>query len=391
MEKVRGDFRTFDTWFDSSISELAACNYRSILFEDNGENYFERNFPCSIRPQGKEIVRTWLYYTVLRSYHLFKSPPFNQVWISGLIRDPYGGKMSKSSGNTVDQLLFLQPTILPKNTPEILKPNRESWKIIAEKESSPKFSLEKTSTNFYYGADSVRLTSCLQGSHGTDIKFSLSKLDGNSKFLTKLWNIARFISSFPNEIKPDTITPTDDWILSSLDALIHRCNEGYSELNFAKPAENIYNWVWNIFTPHYIELVKHRAYNGSEEENMPRKSAHYTLHRILTTILKMIAPITPFVTEYIFQEIYQPSGSIHMELLTKSEKGKIEEDKRTFDLMNLNSFLWKIKREKGLSLKDAIPKVSIPKSLKDYVPDLIQMHNIQNLSISHKKNLKNTL
>lgn len=74
-----------------------------------------------------------------------------------------------------------------------------------------------------------------------------------------------------------------------------------------------------------------------------------------------------------------------MELLPKSEKGKIEEDKRTPDLMNLNSFLWKIKKEKGLSLKDAIPKVFIPKILKDFIPDLIQMHNIQNLSFSHRK------
>ncbi|MHA2075238.1 MAG: class I tRNA ligase family protein, partial [Candidatus Hodarchaeales archaeon] len=225
---------------------------------------------------------------------------------------------------------------------------------------------------------------CLQGSHGTDIRFSLSKLDGNAKFLTKIWNIARFISSFPEEKKPEMISPTDNWILSSQDALIHRCNEGYSELDFSKPAENIYNWVWNIFAPHYIELAKQRAYNENEDGIEPRKSVHYTLHNILSTILKLLAPITPFVTEYLYQKIYQPAGSIHLELLPKSEKGKIEEDDHTLELMNLNSFLWKIKKEKGLSLKERIDKVYIPESLKEFIPDLKQMHNIRKLSISHE-------
>jgi valyl-tRNA synthetase len=390
LKTAKGELRTFDTWFDSSISELAACNYGNIFFKKNRDAFFRNNFPCSIRTQGKEIVRTWLYYTILRSFLLFKIPPFKQVWISGLVRDPYGGKMSKSTGNTVDPLLFLQPSVIPKDTPEALKPDRNSWKIIAEKEQSSKFG-GKTTQNFHYGADSIRLTSCLQGSHGSDIRFSLSKLDGNSKFITKLWNIARFISIFPTKKKPILVSPTDQWILSSLDALIARCNHGYKELNFSIPAENVYNWVRNIFAPHYIELVKSRAYNEDEAVNEERTSVQYTLHKVLKIILKLLAPITPFITEYIYQSIYQPAGSIHLELLPKPNKDTMDEDKQTIELMNLNSFIWKSKRELDLSLKDSLKKLYIPNTLVDFISDLKHMHNIETISLSQPDKKENII
>ncbi|MHA2243741.1 MAG: valine--tRNA ligase [Candidatus Hodarchaeales archaeon] len=381
LDTAKGETRTFDTWFDSSISELTACNYGNIFFNSREKNFFNDNFPCSIRPQAKDIVRTWLYYTILRSYHLFKSPPFSQVWISGLVLDPYGGTMSKSKGNSVDPLLFLQPWNLPKNTPETLKPEKSSWKIITEKEKNGKFIRNNGIPNLHYGADSVRLTSCLQGSHGSDIRFSLSKLDGNAKFITKLWNIARFISTFPVEKTPNSLFPTDRWILTSLDALICRCIEGYAKLDFSIPAENIYNWIWNIFAPHYVELVKSRAYGQNKENHNAVQSAHYCLHHVLKLILKLLAPITPFVTENIYQSLYQPSGSIHQELLPKPKKDQKKEDSRTSELTKLNSFIWKAKKDQGLSLKSPLTKIHIPRTLKDFIPDLKEMHNVKTIFI----------
>jgi len=380
LEEAIGEERTFDTWFDSSVSELAACNYGNIFFDDEGKNFFSKNFPCSIRPQGKEIVRTWLYYTILRAYHLFKAPAFKQVWISGLVRDPYGGKMSKSLGDSVDPLLFLQPAFLPKETPEMLRPDRESWKTIAEKKTSSKFKDRGDEVNLYYGADSVRLTSCLQGSHGSDIRFSLSKLDGNSKFITKLWNISRFISTFPVEEAPKSLSPSDQWILSSLDALVYRCREGYEKLDFSIPAENIYNWVWNLFSSHYIELVKSRAYSEDPKTTGEAKSARYCLHYVLQVILKLLAPITPFVTESIYQNLYEPQCSIHQEYLPRSEKNKSEEDYRTSELIKLNSYIWKAKKDQNMSLKESIAALYVPDTLKEFIPDLKEMHNIKTVS-----------
>ncbi|UCG90653.1 MAG: class I tRNA ligase family protein [Candidatus Heimdallarchaeota archaeon] len=386
LKEAIGEERTFDTWFDSSISELIACNYGNTFFEDKNGSFFSNNFPCSIRPQGKEIVRTWLYYTILRAYHLFKKPAFKQVWISGLVRDPYGGKMSKSLGNSIDPLLFLQPPILPEDTPKMLRPDQNSWKIIAEMKKSSKF-LGKSKPSLFYGADSLRLTSCLQGSHGSDIRFSLSKLEGNAKFITKLWNISRFISTFPIEKSPKSLSPTDQWILNSLDALIYRCGEGYEKLDFSIPTENIYNWVWNIFAPHYIELVKSRAYKQNEASHEEVQSVRYCLHQILQVILKLLAPITPFVTEGIYQYLYEPLGSIHHELLPKSKYNQSIEDPRTYELIKLDSFIWKAKRDRGLSLKASITSLYIPNTLTEFIPDLKEMHNIKTiLTIKPNKN-----
>ncbi len=379
LEEALGEERTFDTWFDSSISELIVCNFGDTFFDDKNEEFFSKNFPCSIRPQGKEIVRTWLYYTILRAYHLLKKPAFKQVWISGLVRDPYGGKMSKSLGNSIDPLLFLQPPILPKDTPERFKPDQNSLKIIAEMEKSSKFGNEKVGPKLHYGADSLRLTSCLQGSHGSDIRFSLMKLDGNAKFITKLWNISRFISSFPKVNAPKSLFHTDKWILRSLDALLYRCLDGYSQLDFSIPTENIYNWVWNVFASHYIELVKTRAYNLEESGQNEAESAYFTLHNILQVILKLLAPIIPFVTEYLYQSLYQPTNSIHQELLPKCKYNQKIEDPCTYELIKLNSFIWKAKKGRGLSLKAPLTKVYIPKSLKGFVLDLTEMHNIKTI------------
>ncbi|MFX0051207.1 MAG: class I tRNA ligase family protein [Candidatus Hermodarchaeota archaeon] len=386
LEEAIGEARTFDTWFDSSISELVACNYNNTFFDDKGKSFFSKNFPCSIRPQGKEIVRTWLHYTILRAYHLFKSPAFEKVWISGLVRDPYGGKMSKSLGNSVDPLLFLQPPFLSKDTPEILKPDRESWRTIAEKETNLKFKSKQDDIDLYYGADSVRLTSCLQGGHGSDIRFSLLKLDGNSKFITKLWNISRFISAFPIDEAPSSFSPSDQWILSSLDALISRCREGYEQLDFSIPAENIYNWVRNIFASHYIELVKSRAYKADPQTSEDTRSARFSLHYVLQAILKLLAPITPFVTESIYQNLYDPRCSIHQELLPMSERSSSEEDSRTSDLIKLNSFVWKAKKDRGVSLKEPIAALYIPETLKEFILDLKDMHNINTVFIETPDN-----
>ncbi len=381
LKDAQGEVRTFDTWFDSSISELAACNFGGIFFQDKGAKFFESNFPCSIRPQGKEIVRTWLFYTILRSYHLFKKPAFNQVWISGLVRDPYGGKMSKSEGNSVDPLLFLQPQVLPKNTPDTLRPDRDSWKEVAKLDSSPKFSGKQANVNLYYGADSVRLTSCLQGSHGSDIRFSLSKLDGNAKFITKLWNISRFISIFPFEERPKKLEPADEWLLSSLDALINRCLTGYAKLDFSVPAENLYNWVWNLFAAHYIELVKSRAYGEENMSDNVIKSARYCLHTSLQVILKLLAPITPFVTEQIYQSLYNPESSIHLDSLPQPENSRYEELPETEDLLTFDSLIWKAKKDAGLSLKEPVKLAYIPNTLGVFMNDLKIMHNIETIKI----------
>lgn len=326
-EKWRGEERTFDTWFDSSTSEAYILGY----LWDKG--FFNKNMPCSMRPQGKEIVRTWLYYTIVKSMHLFNKPPFKHCWIHMHIIDEKGKKMSKSIGNVID----------PQ---EILKK---------------------------YGTEAFRIWSCLEGNITKgDIRCSFERIEGNSKFLTKLWNVTRFISMFP---EPDDaeLTDTDKWILDELGLLIEKTKKNYEIYEFSVIAEDIRNFVWNIFASHYVEMVKVRAY-GEDCTKKESESARYTLHQVLRNLLKILSPIIPFMTDYIWQELYSKDSICKQSYPELKWKNGME--KLTDELIEFNSKVWKIKKDQGLSMKVEV-NASVPKELKMFERDLVKMHNIK--------------
>jgi len=327
-EKWKGEERTFDTWFDSSSSEAYVMGY---LWD---KEFFKKNMPCSMRPQGKEIVRCWLYYTILKSMHLYGIPPFKHCWIHMHIVDEKGKKMSKSIGNVID----------PQ---EILKK---------------------------YGAESFRIWSCLEGNITKgDIRCSFERIEGNSKFLTKFWNVTRFISMFPEPKENVELTDTDKWILDELNLLVERTKKNYENYEFSVIAEDIRNFVWNTFASHYVEMVKTRAY-GEGFTKEEQQSAWYTLHQVMRNILKILSPITPFITDYIWQELYS-EDSICKESYPELEwKNGIE--KLSEKLLEFNSKVWKSKKDQGLSMKSEI-KVTIPDEMKVFEKDLVRMHNLK--------------
>lgn len=326
-EEFRGEERTFDTWFDSSTSEVYILGY---LWN---KEFFKKHFPCSIRPQGKEIVRNWLYYTLLKAHHLFEKRAFDNVWIHMHVVDDEGKKMSKSKGNIID----------PQ---EVLK---------------------------RYGTEAFRIWTCLEGDFTVgDIKCSFERIEGTSKFLTKLWNISRFISAFPrpNDVN---LTSTDRWILGELSELVEGVKKDYMNYRFSAVANSIRDFVWNLFAPHYVEMAKPRAY-GVRCAKVDQKSAWFTLHACLQTILKLMAPITPFITDYIWREVYSKK-SIHKDKFP--ELGwKTTLNALTPKLVDFNSKVWGIKKEKGVSLKDSM-EIAVPGELKPFKKDLIAMHNIK--------------
>ncbi|MFH8086832.1 MAG: valine--tRNA ligase [Candidatus Aenigmatarchaeota archaeon] len=324
-KKFIGEQRTFDTWFDSSISPL----FISKFLKD--KKFFKKTYPNSIRPQGKDIVRTWLYYTLLRCYQITKKMPFEHVWISGYGVDEKGEKMSKSKGNVIDPLPIIEK----------------------------------------YGSDAFRFWGAQEASLGYDFRCSEQRIFANSKFLTKLWNVARFISSFPQP-KKAKLTRTDEWILAELSNLIEECLKGYEDFNFFIPSNKIREFVWNLFASHYIEMVKSRAYgNGFRKEE--KEAAWFTLHTCLKSLLLLLAPISPFITDYIWKKLYSKK-SIHLETFPKP-KWKNDMTKLTKNLVEFNSRVWEEKKKKGISLKEAI-KVEIPEELKVFEKDLKVMHNI---------------
>src|SRR3989475_247741 len=325
-DKFTGETRILDTWMDSSISPL----YNSRYGEKDRQSY-RRTYPATIRPQGKDIVRTWLHYTILRCFQLTGKKPFTHVWVTGMGLDEKGERMSKSRGNVVD----------------------------------PGPVLEK------YGADDFRLWSALETSLGSDYRYSDARVAGARNTLTKIWNLARFISSFP-QAKTARVRPADQWILSELSHLTKRCLEGYKEFNFFIPATELRDFLWGSFASHYLEMAKTRAY-GIGFDKADQRAAWSTLHTCLKTMLGLLGPIAPHLTDSIWRKLYG-KRSIHSESFPRTV-WKETYRKYTRDLVEFNSEVWKTKKERGLSLSSPVER-EVPSSLRLFEKDLRAMHKI---------------
>jgi len=321
-----GEERTFDTWMDSSVSPLFITKFKK------DEEFFKRTYPTAVRPQAKDIVRTWLYYTLLRCENLTGKKPWSEAWIMGYGLDEKGMKMSKSKGNALDTLPIIEK----------------------------------------FGADTFRFWCASEVNHGNDFRCSEQKIESTKKFLTKLWNVSRFLSSFPIVESAD-LADTDKWIISELDKLVKDCKAGFDEYNFFIPAIAIREFTWNIFAAQYIEMAKARAY-GIGFSDAERDGAIYTLHKVLSTLLKLLAPITPYITDFLWQTLYSDK-SIHTEQQAKEESNE-DLTQHTQTISEFNSKVWNEKKEKGLHLPDSI-KIDIPKELEIFKKDLVAMHHLE--------------
>lgn len=333
-----GEDRTFDTWMDSSISPLYVTKF------GKDQKMFDYAYPTAVRPQAKDIIRTWLHYTMLRCVQLTDRMPWNEAWIMGYGVDEKGERMSKSKGNVIDPFPVIQK----------------------------------------YGADTFRFWSASEANLGYDFRCSEQRIAGAQKFLSKLWNIGRFLSSFEVvEERPEKLEASDRWILAELVKLADECRKGYSEYNFFVPANAIRDFTWLLFAAHYMEMVKGRAY-ATDSNDPGRKSALYTLHRCFSTILLLVAPITPFIAEELWTKIYS-TKSIHLQDMFRSREEKVdpEMEKYTKQITDFNSYIWNKKKEtisketgKSLSLKDPIG-VPVPTELAQFAEDLKAMHNLK--------------
>ncbi|MCC7554003.1 MAG: valine--tRNA ligase [Methanobacteriaceae archaeon] len=255
-----------DTWMDSSISPLNIAGWPNKNFKDN--------FPSDIRPQGHDIIRTWAFYTTLRTLALEGEKPFKDIVINGMVFGEDGYKMSKSRGNVI--------------SPE---------KVISE-----------------YGVDSLR-TWASNSLPGSDLAFDWKDIKYAYKFLRKFWNAFRFISMhiFNEEVTYEDVSnnlqPLDKWILSKLNNLNKEVDESFEEYSFANTINPIQKFIWHDFCDEYIETVKYRLYND-DVSNESIKAAKYTLKTVVETSLILMSPITPFFTEEIYQ-YFEEDKSIH--------------------------------------------------------------------------------
>lgn len=319
--KFRGEEGVFDTWMDSSNSNLWVAGY------GKDRRFFEEHFPVSLRPQGRDIVRTWLYYTTLKSWLVRKEQPFEHVFIHGMGLDERGRAMHRTLGN----YLPAEPL------------------------------LER------FGADAIRFFGATEAGAGDDFRISEARVQGARNFITKLWNTARFISSFPNP-KSGKLRAADEWILAELNRTIADCLAGYGDANLAIAAGHCREFVWNLFAPHYVEMVKGRAYDGDS-------GALWTLHTVLRDLLRLLAPIIPFVTDACWRELY--GGSVHRERfppIRAEIRASLAE--ATAAIVAFNSEVWKRKKDQALPLSATVEGVEVPEALRAFSADLKRMHRL---------------
>ncbi|MCD6037355.1 MAG: valS [Nitrososphaeraceae archaeon] len=330
-----GEDRTFDTWMDSSITPLFITKYK------RDQELYKYSYPTRIRPQAKDIVRTWLYYTMLRCYQLTDQLAWSDAWIMGYGVDEKGEKMSKSKGNVIDPFPIVHR----------------------------------------YGADTFRFWSASEANLGHDFRCSEQRILSSQKFLSKLWNLGRFLSSFDFISEaPHELSASDKWILAELSNLVEECEKGYEDFNFFIPANAIREFTWGLFASHYVEMVKGRVYDIND--SVGQKSAIFTLHKCLSTILKLLAPLCPFITEELWTKIYS-TQSIHLQCLPQAQKYYLEMRKSTQYITEFNSRVWNKKKQtisrktgKSLSLKDSID-IAVPIELDAFKKDLCIMHNLR--------------
>jgi valyl-tRNA synthetase len=326
--KWKGEKKVLDTWMDSSISELFILKYKS------DDKLFKKAYPASLRPQGKEIVRTWFYYTLLRGFLETSKPCFKDAWIHQHLLDEKGRKMAKSLGNVIDPQEVLQES----------------------------------------GAEAIRLWSAIEGDLSKqDLSISKEKIRAELKTLTKLINISKFVMLFDKPKTKPKLTNLDELFINYMDDLIYLSDIQYNKYDFHYPALKLRKFIWDTFASHYIELIKNRVYN---EENKFTKeqtnSAKYTLHYLLENLLALLYPIIPQITSVIAQE-----KGINL-LKSQFPKGKKLASKLNLiqQIENFNSKIWKTKKEKGISLKEPISNIKIPKELSIFKKDLKACHKI---------------
>jgi valyl-tRNA synthetase len=216
-----------------------------------------------------EIVRTWAFYTIYRSGVLTNLPPFKTILLNGNVLAPDGKKMSKSLGN------IISPSDLLKD----------------------------------YPTDAIRQWAALSGAMAKDRPFSFEDIKYAKSFLTKIWNAARFVETLGKHEGPvPELTMTDRWIIGKLNSAIRSCTEDLEKFEYHHAMKTLQDFFWHDFCDNYLEYVKHRVY----AENPTKGAALYSLNKVLLESVKLLAPITPHISEEIYNELYGKS-SIHRE------------------------------------------------------------------------------
>ncbi|TXD44104.1 valine--tRNA ligase [Xanthomonas campestris] len=293
------DSDVLETWFSSQLWPFSTLGWPDAQAMD--ERGFARYLPSSVLVTGFDIIFFWVARMIMATDSFTGQVPFRDVYITGLIRDAQGQKMSKSKGNVLDPLDIIDgitiEDLVAKRTSGLMQP-RMAEKI--EKATRKEF----PDGIIAHGADALRFTIAALATHGRDIKFDLGRAEGYKNFCNKLWNATRFVlmntegAQFSDVPQPQT--ETERWILARLDAVAAEAQVHYANYRFDLLAQTLYEFAWNAFCDWFVELAK-PALNGAVQD--AADSTRHTLLYVLEALLRLLHPLTPFVTEELWQQV----------------------------------------------------------------------------------------
>jgi len=299
---LRQDEDVLDTWFSSALWPFSTLGWPA---ETPALKTF---YPTSVLVTGFDIIFFWVARMIMMGLKFTGEIPFREVYITGLIRDEHGHKMSKSKGNILDPLDLIDgislEALLAKRTSGLMQPHLKPQIEKATRKQFPQGIPE-------FGTDAMRFTFAALASTGRDIRFDLNRIEGYRNFCNKLWNASRFVLMNVEQqalaAAPGSSLP-DRWILSRLSRTLETVEQQLASYRFDLAARALYEFTWNEYCDWYLELTKPLLQNQGADP-AEQAGTRRTLITVLEALLRALHPLMPFITEEVWQKVAPLAGA----------------------------------------------------------------------------------
>ena len=311
------DEDVLDTWFSSALWTFSTLGW------PNDHEYFDKFHPTNVLVTGFDIIFFWVARMIMMTLKFTNQIPFKKVYITGLVRDEYGHKMSKSKGNILDPIDLIDgiklDELITKRTADMMQPQ-----LLQKIEKHTRESFPDGITG--YGTDALRFTFYSLASTGRDIKFDLGRTEGFRNFCNKIWNAARYVmmnsegKTIPAELSLEHCSIADRWIISRFNQTSAQVAEGMENYRFDLVSQALHEFIWNEYCDWYVELSKPVLWD--EEANpKPAQTTRLVLISTLEKSLRLLHPFMPYITEEIWQKVAPLVCNTDRSIMTQAYPG----------------------------------------------------------------------